>query len=314
MPDLTEAPLLAHDAYWSEAVFATERRRVFGRSWLFAGLVDSFTPGHHLVNLAGMTVTLDIHPAGHGARYRSAVAEVDTCGQLLFVRPIRGGPDLASFLAPYYETLQAMSAALTRVDHEARAVAPVNWKVLVENTLDDCHAATVHTKSLQPAMDPDWLARYQPDRHGANSMMGNDLGAADTAFWSRLAGRLPLARHHGDAVYKHLYIFPNFYVATFFGALVMLHRIDPVAPESAALEVMTCLPVTRGLTNAERALHGAVLRDLTTKADVVIAEDINICGLAQRGHRFAVHPGILGSRECRVSDFQKFLRWRIDGR
>ncbi len=307
MADLTETPALGHEAYWKAESFAAEMGAVFARSWLFAGLTTAFPPGTHPLDLAGMALTIDATPTGFSARFGEAVSDVDRCGQLLFVRPVSGGPGLAEFLAPYATLLETISQALVEVDHVARMVAPVNWKALVENTLDDCHAATVHTKSLQPAMDPAWLARYRPDRHGAHSMMGNDLGAADATFWSRLAERLPLARHHHDAVYKHLFIFPNLYVATFFGAMVILHRIDPITAESAALELLTCLPVTRAMSNRERALHAAVLRDLVAKAEIVVEEDMAVCRLAQRGHHFAVHPGILGTRECRVGDFQRTL-------
>lgn len=315
MANLTQIPTLGHDAYWLESVFATEMRTAFARSWLYAGLVSCFPPGTHSLSLAGMAITIDATPAGFTAEQGGAAAEVDRCGQLLFVRPVPGGPSLVDFLAPYATMIETISRDLVQVDHVARKVAAVNWKALVENTLDDCHAATVHTRSLQPAMDPAWLARYRPDRHGANSTMGNDLGAADVQFWSRLADRLPLARHHHDAVYKHLFIFPNLYVATFFGAMVILHRVDPIAAESAALELMTCLPVSRPLSNRERALHAAVLRDLVAKAEIVVGEDMAVCELAQLGHRFAVHPGILGTRECRVGDFQQALaRCIADGR
>ena len=306
--DAVRIPVLGHDAYWMPSAFSAEMRDVFARTWLFAGLAPVFATARQSLTLAGMSVTIEPHGDGFRAKLGAAAAEVDRCGQFLFVRPIPGGQSLAAFLAPYVERLEAISQSLARVDHTSRVIAEVNWKVLVENTLDDCHAATVHTRTLQPAMDPSWLSRYQPERHGAHSMMGNDLGAADVAFWNRLATKLPLARHHQDAVYKHLFIFPNFYVATFFGAMVMLHRIDPIAPELSALELMTCLPVTRPLARPEQSLHAAVLRDLIAKAGEVVAEDLAVCRLAQWGHHFAIHQGILGTRECRVDDFQQTLR------
>lgn len=305
-------PVLGHDAYWSEDVFAAEATRVFARSWLFAGLVTDFPPGDHDLVLGGLAITVTAGETGLATRHGEGDAEIARCGRLVFVRRLAGGPGLDEYLAPYGDVLARISRDLTRVDHHARVEAPVNWKVLVENTLDDCHSATVHTASLQPAMDPDWLARYRPDRQGDHSVMGNDLGTADAAFWTRLAGRLPLARHHDEAVYRHLFIFPNLYVATFFGAMVILHRVEPIAPEAAVLKMTTCLPVTRDLTRSERALHGAVLRDLTAKAAIVVAEDLAVCRLAQRGHRFAPHPGLLGTRERRIADFQQAL-WRRMG-
>ncbi len=307
-------PVLSHETYWTQSVFLAEMRDVFAHTWLFAGLVASFETGPQSLTLAGMSMMIEPVDDGFRAKMGTSVAEVGLCGQFLFVRPISGGPSLAEFLAPYSELLMTISRDLVQADHVARIVAEVNWKALVENTLDDCHAATVHTKTLQPAMDSAWLSRYQPERHGAHSMMGNDLGAADVVFWNRLAARLPLARHHHNSTYKHLFIFPNFYIATFFGAMVMLHRVDPIAPELAALELMTCLPVSRPLTKGERAFHGAVMRDLVAKAEIVVAEDIAVCRLAQLGHHFAVHPGILGTRECRVDDFQQTLRKLIDAR
>jgi hypothetical protein len=301
---LAEVPVLPHDAYWNAAVYQAEIGRIFSRSWNYLGLLGEYPEGRHEISIAGVPVSLLRDETGFAARWAGGTAELGCCGRMLFARLQPGGNSLREQLAPYDTLLETISTPLDAPDHRERLVVAANWKGLVENTLDDCHAATVHTTSLQPAMDPDWVARYRPDRHGRNSMMGNDLGAAEARFWSRLARRLPLARHHGEAIYRHIFLFPNLYLATFFGTFTIIHRIDPLGPESSALELAACLPVARPLSKGERALHHASLRELMRKAMIVIAEDATICALAQQGRHFAIHAGLLGTHERRIGDFQ----------
>ena len=162
MPGLTELPTLGHDAYWTDSAFAAEMREVFAHSWLFAGLVAAFPIGTHELSLAGMTITIETTAAGLSARCDDTPAELDRCGQLLFVRPVAGGPDLAAFLSPYATIIETISRDLHQIDHVARSVAPVKaprwWPNSIASSIVSGSAAQfTATKGVSARAEAAWM-------------------------------------------------------------------------------------------------------------------------------------------------------------
>lgn len=305
---------LPHDHFWTDAAFAAERERVFGRCWLYIGVfgaTDTLS-----AEMAGLRFEVRRHGAvldgvcRDGGRVRPL--QVDRCGALVFARVAQdSGPTLAEHLAPYGERLALMSANCLNPEPPVGIAFQANWKALVENTMDDFHGSTVHPDTIHPAVHPDWQIHLVTEHHGANSDSRWRLADGTAGWWAKLDAKLRMTRFADEVFYRHIFIFPNFYLATFYGATVIPHRVDPVAPDAAVLRWQLFLPTTRLETPRERAFHRSTAAYLTTSATTVIDEDRPVCEAVQQGRPgiadLPAVTGAYGRREHRILDFHQAM-------
>lgn len=310
--------VLPHSHFWTGEAFTLERERVFGRCWLYMGVFDDTDV--LTAEMAGLRFELQRRGAAmegvcrDGERVRPL--QVDRCGALVFARvaPEEGrasGPTLADHLAPYGERLALMSSNCLNPQPPVGIPFQANWKALVENTMDDFHGSTVHPDTIHPAVHPDWQSHLVTERHGANSDSRWLLADGTAGWWAKLDAKLRLRRFAEEAVYRHIFIFPNFYLASFYGATVIPHRVDPVAPDASILRWQLFLPTTRLETAREQAFHRSTAAYLIESAGTVIAEDRPVCEAVQQGRPgIADLPGftgIYGRRERRILDFHQAM-------
>ncbi|MFD1628139.1 RHO alpha subunit C-terminal catalytic domain-containing protein [Azospirillum griseum] len=313
-----EGTFLPHGHFWTDAAFALERERVFGRCWLYMGVFDDT----NVLNAEMAGLRFELRRRGEtmdgvcrdGERTRALW--IDRCGVLVFARvaPEEGGetgPTLAEHLAPYGDRLAMMSANCLNPQPPVGIPFQANWKALVENTMDDFHGSTVHPDTIHPAVHPDWQSTLVTERHGANSDSRWLLADGTAGWWAKLDGKLRLRRFADEAFYRHTFIFPNFYLATFYGATVIPHRVDPLAPDASVLRWQLFLPTTRLETARERAFHRSTAAYLIESAGTVIAEDRPVCEAVQQGRPgIADLPGftgVYGRRERRILDFHQVM-------
>ena len=307
---------LGHDAYFSPDIAEIERDRIFGLTWLYAGIAGDFSAEPRLIETAGRIVAISRQGDSWLGQAGDRCAAIGLCGSLVFFSLAPKPPALESYLTPFFETLRALSGPLTASDHRMTRTVQANWKIAAENALDDYHAASVHPKTLYPSMLVQGERRIELDRAGKHSLWRNLLNDSDAGFWSKLAHRLGV--EHGDhpADYRHIFIFPNFYLASFHSTAFILHRLNPIGPGKTDLALEFCMPVGPSTRNRD-ALKRAALADFVSKADTVLSEDIAVCEAAQKGRFFAVRPALLGALEQRVGDFQDAVLAHIqrpDGR
>lgn len=303
---LAVPPLLAHAEYLTQDAFLADRRTLFERCWLFAGLADDLMADGR-ITVAGAEVALRHEGATwHGSCDGRAIA-VESCGNLVFVSLAAQPEPLERHLHPFSPLLRTISSGLGVSDRRGHRAVAANWKILVENAIDDYHAATVHPRTLYPSMLKGGRRLTRLTREGPHSLWQNELSDDDQLFWEKARRRLGLAAYAEESDYRHLFLFPNFYLSSFCATLVMLHRVEPLAPGRARLDWWLCLPRVAGSAPARDRLRRVLVEDLARQAEQVIGEDAAVCELAQKGHRFAVHAGLLGRREHRVLDFQQAI-------
>lgn len=309
---------LPHSHFWTGEAFARERERVFGRCWLYMGVFDDTNV--LTAEMAGLRFELRRQGEAmdgvcrDGERVRPL--QIDRCGVLVFARVApgedgNGGPTLAEHLAPYGERLAMMSVNCLNPQVPVGIAFQANWKALVENTMDDFHGSTVHPDTIHPAVHPDWQSHLVTERHGANSDSRWLLADGTAGWWAKLDAKLRMRRFADESFYRHTFIFPNFYLATFYGATVIPHRVDPVAPDASVLRWQLFLPTTRLETAREQAFHRSTAAYLIESAGTVIAEDRPVCEAVQQGRPgIADLPhitGIYGRRERRILDFHQAM-------
>ncbi|MGQ3048131.1 MAG: RHO alpha subunit C-terminal catalytic domain-containing protein [Niveispirillum sp.] len=269
--------LLASRWFHDPSAFATEQTALSTRlPWRFAGLA---------------------HEGGTGDA---------ACGGFLFRRQTHDVPPLTDWLGPLADRLSLLSTALDSPVASDSTEFAANWKILVENTLDDFHGSTVHPQTIHPAVDADWRRHLHTDRFGPHSRSQWKLSDPTAVWWDKLITRGHLRRFAVQDLYDHCFIFPDLYVASFHGTMVIVHHVMPLAVDRTRLEWRTFLPAASDDAKAASFRRGLVSM-LAASARQVIDEDRPLCEQVQQARIAATGPGILGWREQRIGDVHAAL-------
>ena len=228
--------------------------------------------------------------------------EVDTCGQLIFVRQKFGGLTLREFLGEIYDRVENMTSAFgERIDKNS-FVIQANWKVAVENTLECYHCAEVH---------PDSFANF--------IVIGNDIrdeklhSSWHTAISERYAsglGRVEkifASRPVNIAGYFHQLIFPNLTLVTTNGLTYHLQIFDPVSPHETLFISHSFLTKLSPQVSINPEIKRGLVASSIDFNRRVFEEDRVICETVQKGLRFPPvgAAGILADDEVRIQWFQQ---------
>lgn len=259
--------------------FATEQAALARLPWRYAGLVGD-----------------DIDADGLSA-----------CCGFLFRRQRDDAPPLSDWLGPFAGRLELMSAQLDGPVGDAATEFAANWKILVENTLDDFHGSTVHPDTIHPAVDADWRTHLRTERAGPHSHSSWKLSPTSANWWERVTMRGRLRRFAPSDRYDHTFIFPDLYVASFFGALVIVHRVVPVSVDRTRLEWRSFLPLAHSGYRKDESFRRSLTAMLAQSALQVIEQDRPVCEQVQRARGAALGPGMLGWREQRIGDVHAAL-------
>lgn len=233
--------------------------------------------------------------------------DIAACGGFLFRRQVAGAPPLTDWLGPFATDLLARSPALDSPVAQDKVEFTANWKILVENTLDDFHGSTVHPQTIHPAVDADWQRHLSTQRVGPHSRSSWKLADDTATWWGKLVARGALRRFADQDRYDHVFIFPDLYVASFFGTMVIVHRVVPLAVDQSRLEWRTFLPATAPDNAKAAGFRRGLVAMLAGSARQVIAEDRPLCEQVQAARASATGPGMLGWREQRIGDVHDAL-------
>ena len=225
---------------------------------------------------------------------------VELLGRLIFVTLDSSAPPLQEFLGPEMSARLAFSfsanvspVASWTVDFEC------NWKVLIENTVEDYHVTSVHfaTAGEMPPF----------------GQIGHDLQEKFVGFENRspdFASRRMrwLARQmrpDPEFTYFQYVSYPSLIFATS-PLSSHLHRLVPTSPTTCRTEITLFLANGAGRP-VGRLLNRLMRRPVTRLSKAFVEEDRTICNDVQRGLAAARFPGALGCREERVHAFQEYV-------
>lgn len=237
------------------------------------------------------------------AEARLITYEVVRLGPLVFVREgsrtdRQAAQDLAEQLGPIEphlsQMLAAAGSAFSRFSLELRC----NWKVLVENSIEGYHVASVHPETIGP---------LQHREAECTLVGGSSLSVFDARPNARrdllLARALP-ERSMASTGYFHGLLFPNTTVATSQGAFFIVSRTVPLSAQRCRLDVFL-LGASHEPSAESLALTPAV--DSMNEAFVrrTFTEDAAICESVQSGLEDAEGLSLLHDiHERRVLAFQ----------
>lgn len=225
--------------------------------------------------------------------------QVATCGKFIFVKFAPGGPVLEEYLGTAADFLVTVSAALgERIDRNEMEIN-ANWKLVVENTLEEYHVREVHPESL-----------HTVGINAADSTISGLHSCTNLKFETRLDKQQRLSAVYADRPwqvedYIQQLIFPNLTIASAYGTTISIQQIIPLAAESTRFisfvyaTVLDSAAVNSPLIKA----FNAVAVDFNRR---VFAEDKVVCQYVQSGVKQAPRlQGVFCEDEKRVRAFHE---------
>lgn len=230
---------------------------------------------------------------------------VERHGALVFV-------NLNERAAPFVDGLHDGGAGLLarfgahRLVDRWTSVHDVDWKVIVENTVESYHVPQVHPATFRAFRPPelhDHLLWAGGTRYRDLKPWGHEPQGVVARILAALLGAGPVHR------FVHTHLFPT--TMTYANELVStVMWVMPQHDGRTRVTLASFVPeqISSSLLRPLQLLFGHTFSWLGRR---IVAEDMRLWPHVQRGLQHSEHAGVLGAREERVHAFQRFV---VDGR
>lgn len=318
--------VLAPAAYSSTEQFVKEREDLLWSSWHCLATTAEFSRRESPETFTLLGVPLRIHRKGTKVEITTDKTSIESkqrlknlsrkveirqehVGQLVFVSLDGNGPSLSEHLGGEQSYLESL------FDHRwAPCLSnfrelPCNWKLLMENVLENYHLEEVHTSTFKHYPPPEACEHSMCSRGSSyvevlppsHSHLENNTGLV-----SRILNVRP------DPAYRHVVIYPNF-TAGRMGLFNWAHSVFPVTPEKAinAYYFFELTGECRGGVGkiTKLGLHYWGRHFFQT----LLNEDAAVLPGVQAGMTAPSRPngGLISAREERIFHFQNHIAERV---
>jgi len=224
--------------------------------------------------------------------------EVATVGRFVFLKTNPGGLSLKAFLGETYDFIEKVSSAMGKKIDTNEISIKANWKVIVENTLEEYHVRQVHPDSLcKVEIQKSQFAFVEP--HSSDHMT---FKVKFSNF--KKSPDLMKDREWHIEDYIHQLIFPNMTIASAFGTTLAIQEIKPLSSGNTLF--VSHVFAAKLKENEDHALVKAFNQNAVSFNRQVFEEDRIICEAVQEGLKQAhLAQGTLSQDEERVWAFEK---------
>ncbi|GAA0611103.1 aromatic ring-hydroxylating dioxygenase subunit alpha [Brevundimonas kwangchunensis] len=223
---------------------------------------------------------------------------VELCGRFVFAKRRNGGGNLRDYLSDFFAPLEQMSNAIGEEVASDTWEFDANWKICIENTLDEYHANFVHPTTFRNLLSSGFQYEYA-GRHSGVVTRATDEALARWRKIDRMIGDRPIANEN----YQHVIAFPLTTFASTFGATFSIQAFTPLTPTRTRFT--SRLFLTEGVSSAQVK---AVLGDsAATFNRQVFSEDKEVCELMQLGIAEGSGRVVTGKYEQRIRHFQETM-------
>jgi choline monooxygenase len=225
---------------------------------------------------------------------------VETIGRLIFVALEENTPPLQEFLGDeMYSRLTYTFSDSVKFAASWTVHYDSNWKVLIENTLEDYHITEVHFATAGNTVPYAQIAHTLEEKFVTYENRDPRFNNR-SSHW--LASRL---RNDAEYTYFQYISYPALIYVT--GPVSShLHLLVPTSPTTCKTEIYLFLGAGKG-TLVGKALHSLIRRPAIRLAKAFVEEDRLICNDVQKGIQNARFDGVLSKREERVHSFQEYI-------
>ncbi len=225
--------------------------------------------------------------------------DVEKIGKFIFIRLGAEGLPIDTFIDnPTRDLLLTVSEALGKKIDTNEMLIDANWKINVENTLEDYHVRSVHSDTLWKVGIID--SQFALSKYHSSTTMMFELNLNKSSALSSIYADRPW--HVKD--YFHQLIFPNLTIASAFGTTISIQQFIPISSEKTKFisHVFS--------TNGSKIGHPVVAafnENATTFNRKVFSEDKVICESVHQGiqQMESSSRGYFSSLEERVWFFER---------
>jgi phenylpropionate dioxygenase-like ring-hydroxylating dioxygenase large terminal subunit len=229
-------------------------------------------------------------------RFSLRAWELELCGRFIFVRRSPSGLSLRAYLGDMYEPLAAISKAIGQEVAADEWEFDANWKICIENTLDEYHANFVHPTTFRNLLSLGFEYEYS-GLHSAVLTRASEDALTRWRKIDRLINKRPITNEN----YKHWIAYPLTTFASTFGATFSIQSFTPISPTKTRF--VSRLFLSDGMESSQVQV---VLGDsAATFNRQVFAEDKEVCELMQLGIAQGSGRVVTGKYEQRVRHFQE---------
>lgn len=224
--------------------------------------------------------------------------KIASLGRFLFLHENIAVPSIQEFLGTAYPFLEKVSHAMgQRIDTNTLTIK-ANWKVVVENTLEEYHVRQVHPQSL-------YKVEIQASEFNFQGLHSSDAMTFKVKFTD--FKKLPELMHEREwhvEDYVHQLIFPNMTIASAFGTTIAIQQIIPMDTETTLF--ISHVFAAKLSNNEQHFLVKAFNQNAVDFNRQVFEEDRLICEAVQEGLKQAhLQSGTLSKDEARVAAFEQ---------
>lgn len=224
------------------------------------------------------------------------------CGPLIFVTLDDNSRNLTDLLGPLEQVCNEFSVSRWRQAGQWSYEFDVNWKVVIENTVESYHVPTVHPKTLVKFGDE---SEIEHQIHPDFTIMRSPICAP--AMYVRVANLLLPFMQPGSTYRYNLYHgFPSLFLIRI-DTLFQVMTVEPTSPESCRLNVYVFTLRAAKETLISRTITACWGRFKTMVIKQVLAEDARLYPDLQRGMKSSPFQGTISTREELVYAFQDYV-------
>ena len=229
---------------------------------------------------------------------------VEICGSLVFVKRYNDNKTLKEYLqSEIFNTLESISKAFgDRIGCYEKTIK-ANWKVVIENSLEDYHVKQVHPESLGKFFIPESNHSFA-NLHSLGTLALKNQGKKMAILESIFANR-----PYKIDKYYHYLLFPNLMLINTQGISFSVQSVSAISPSETKFTSHLFLTKLDHNTSENATLQREIFEVLSKSFlelnNKVLNEDWIICEQVQLGMLESERYGILSIREKRIQEFQK---------
>ena len=237
--------------------------------------------------------------------------QVETCGELVFIRLAADGPTLRDHLGEWFDRVVSSFAAPYKCNWRYSSDFACNWKIPVENTVETYHLPYIHPTTLGGfGLIPEEAQKHYLENRSTTLVYDLGFDSEPVKKQRQVVGWLGGGTTTDQYVHHH--IFPNL-VFTFSDLFTYVQVYLPTGPTtSATLAWMFSLDGTKRNPFA-RVIARLAARHGVQANSAIQREDASVFAAQQRGITATPFKGCIGTREERIWCFHQYIRSACDG-